>query len=39
MPKTKLLRRFEPRYGISQSILETESRYVGQELEIGRAHV
>lgn len=33
MPRKKLIRRFEPRYGVSQTILDTECRYVGRELE------
>lgn len=33
MPPPKLARRFEPRYGVSQSVLEAESRYVARELE------
>ncbi len=33
MPRPKLARRFEPRFGVSQAMLETESRYVGKELE------
>jgi hypothetical protein len=33
MPRPKLARRFEPRYGVSQSMLEVESRYIARELE------
>jgi hypothetical protein len=33
MPRTKLTRRFDPRFGVSQNMLEAESRYVGRELE------
>jgi hypothetical protein len=33
MPRKKLLRRFEPRSGVSQAMLEVESGYVRQELE------
>jgi hypothetical protein len=33
MPRKKLLRRFEPRSGVSQAMLEVEGGYVRQELE------
>jgi hypothetical protein len=33
MPRPKLARRFEPRFGVSQSMLDAESRYVAKELE------
>ncbi len=33
MPRRKLARRFEPRYGVSQVALDVESKYVGRELE------
>lgn len=33
MPRKKLIRRFEPRYGVSQQMLEMEAKYVGREME------
>jgi hypothetical protein len=33
MPRRKLARRFEPRYGVSQTMLEVECKYVGHEFE------
>jgi hypothetical protein len=33
MPRKKLARRFEPRYGVSQTMLDAESKYIGRELE------
>jgi hypothetical protein len=33
MPRRNLARRFEPRYGVSQLMLDTESKYVGRELD------
>ena len=33
MPRRNLIRRFEPRYGVSQLMLDTESKYVGRELD------
>jgi tetrahydromethanopterin S-methyltransferase subunit B len=33
MPRRKLARRFEPRYGVSQSTLDVESGYLARELE------
>ena len=33
MPRRKLARRFEPRYGVSQVMLNVESKYVGLELD------
>jgi hypothetical protein len=33
MPRRKLARRFEPRYGVNQSMLEVESKWVERELE------
>jgi hypothetical protein len=33
MPRSKLARRFEPRGGVSQSMLDIESKYVGRELD------
>ncbi len=33
MPRRKLARRFEPRYGVSQSMVETEVKWVQRELE------
>ena len=33
MPRKKLARRFEPRYGVSQTMLDAECRCVGRELE------
>jgi hypothetical protein len=33
MPKRKLTRRFEPRYGVSQSTLELEATYLGREVD------
>jgi hypothetical protein len=32
MPRRNLARRFEPRYGVSQSMLDIEAKYVGREL-------
>ncbi len=33
MPRKNLARRFEPRYGVNQAMLEMEAQYVGRELE------
>jgi len=33
MPKRKLARRFEPRYGLSQTVVAAESKYIARELE------
>jgi hypothetical protein len=33
MPRKKLLRRFEPRYGVSQAALDVEAKYLGREAE------
>jgi hypothetical protein len=33
MPRTKLARRFEPRFGVSQLMIDTEGKYVRRELE------
>jgi hypothetical protein len=33
MPRRKLARRFEPRYGVSQTMLDAECRYIARELE------
>jgi hypothetical protein len=33
MPRQKLSRRFEPRYGVSQSMLEAECKWVERELD------
>ena len=33
MPRRKLARRFEPRYGVSQTMVAAESRYIARELE------
>lgn len=33
MPHRKLARRFEPRYGVNQTMLDIESKWVGRELE------
>lgn len=33
MPRKKLARRFEPRYGVSQTMLDAECKYIGRELE------
>ena len=33
MPKRKLARRFEPRYGVSQTMLDAGCRYIAKELE------
>jgi hypothetical protein len=33
MPRKKLIRRFEPRYGVSREMVEIESKYVVRELE------
>lgn len=33
MPRRKLARRFEPRFGVSQPILDAEASYVARELE------
>src|SRR5438046_2941383 len=33
MPRKKLLRRFEPRYGVSQAAVEVEAKYLGREVE------
>ena len=33
MPRKKLIRRCEPRYGVSRKLLELESVYVGREQE------
>jgi len=33
MPRKNLARRFEPRYGVSQSMLEVEAKWVERELE------
>jgi hypothetical protein len=33
MPRRNLARRFEPRYGVNQSMLETERKWVERELE------
>ena len=30
MPRKKLIRRFEPRYGVSRAMLEVEAKYVGK---------
>jgi tetrahydromethanopterin S-methyltransferase subunit B len=32
MPRRKLARRFEPRYGVSEMMLETEAGYVAREM-------
>jgi hypothetical protein len=32
MPRRTLARRFEPRYGVSETMIETESTYVAREL-------
>jgi hypothetical protein len=33
MPRKKLIRRFDPRYGVSLEMLESESKYVARERE------
>jgi hypothetical protein len=33
MPRQKLARRFEPRFGVSESMLETECKWLQRELE------
>jgi tetrahydromethanopterin S-methyltransferase subunit B len=33
MPRRKLARRFEPRYGVSQSTIELEATYLAREME------
>jgi len=33
MPRKQMARRFEPRYGISESMLELEAKYLGREIE------
>lgn len=33
MPRRKLARRFEPRFGVGQSMLDAECRYIAKELE------
>jgi hypothetical protein len=33
MPRKKLIRRFEPRYGVSRDMLEVETKYVAREFE------
>ena len=33
MPRRKLARRFEPRYGVSQSTIDVETTYVAREVE------
>lgn len=33
MPRKKLIRRFEPRYGVTQEMLALESKYVAREVE------
>src|SRR5580658_1194247 len=33
MPRRKLARRFEPRYGVSQSMVDVEAKWVERELE------
>jgi|GEM_PF-4670606 len=33
MARKKLIRRFEPRYGVSEAMLEVEAAYVARELE------
>jgi hypothetical protein len=33
MPRKKLIRRFEPRYGVSREMIELESKYVAREIE------
>lgn len=33
MPRPKLARRFEPRYGVNQAAIEVEAKYVLRELE------
>jgi tetrahydromethanopterin S-methyltransferase subunit B len=33
MPRKKLVRRFEPRFGVSQPMLDAEAGYVAKELE------
>src|SRR5258706_6560504 len=33
MPRKKLIRRFEPRYGVSQELVDLESKYVAREHE------
>lgn len=38
MPRKKLIRRFEPRYGVSEEILAFEARYVAQEVEDYRTY-
>lgn len=37
MPRPKLARRFEPRYGVSQAALDVESTYVIREMEDHRS--
>ena len=33
MPRKKVVRRFEPRYGVSEDMLAVEAQYVGREVE------
>ena len=33
MPRKKLIRRFEPRYGVSREMVEVEAKYVAREME------
>lgn len=33
MPRKKLIRRFEPRYGVSREMIETEAKYVAREFD------
>ena len=33
MPRKKLVRRFEPRYGVSEDMLAVESQYIGREVQ------
>src|SRR5206468_7854744 len=33
MPRKKLIRRFEPRYGVNQEMINTEAKYVARELD------
>ncbi len=33
MPRKKLIRRFEPRYGVSREMIDLEAKYVAREVE------
>jgi hypothetical protein len=38
MPRKKLVRRFEPRYGVSEDMLAAEAQYLGREVEDYRVY-